>query len=469
MQGHAEDKAWKSAAASEAVRGVRGDKRDVPFYKVMDGMEISVDAFRYGKIEGVKGYFLTHAHSDHYTNLSANWNHGPIYCSVTTANLIKHNLGVKDRWVKALPMNETVTVEGIKVTLLDANHCPGSVLFLFEGPHTNPSSPWSKQPNRIFRYLHCGDFRASPEHLEHEAIKGKKIDLVYLDTTYCNPKYVFPSQPQVIQAVSELISQTVGGDESAIRRGTKDGQNQIKEEALMKGWLSASKDEEEEEVPVSKNTRTNILILVGTYSIGKERVVKGIAKAIDSKIYCNDTKAKTFACIDDAELHSMLTKDPLEAQVHVTNLFGISRETLEEYLESFKGYFTSIIGLRPTGWTFKAEGISTSVPTVKDVLQRESKRTVPPTFFYPQRGSTDKCQLFGVPYSEHSSFFELSCFIVSANCTRIIPTVNVGSEKSRSEMKKWFERWKAERKRLIEAGEGRKPGLLVKPRAKDYW
>lgn len=34
--------------------------------------------------------------------------------------------------------------------------CPGSVLFLFEGPHTDPKSPFSKTPNRIFRYLHCG-------------------------------------------------------------------------------------------------------------------------------------------------------------------------------------------------------------------------------------------------------------------------------------------------------------------------
>jgi len=45
---------------------------------------------------GVTSYFLTyvksmyfwmllmicrHAHSDHYTNLSSNWKHGPIYCS----------------------------------------------------------------------------------------------------------------------------------------------------------------------------------------------------------------------------------------------------------------------------------------------------------------------------------------------------------------------------------------------------
>jgi hypothetical protein len=40
-----------------------------------------------------------HAHSDHYTNLSKAWNYGPIYCSITTGNLIVHMLGVEPKWV----------------------------------------------------------------------------------------------------------------------------------------------------------------------------------------------------------------------------------------------------------------------------------------------------------------------------------------------------------------------------------
>jgi len=121
--------------------------------------------------------------ADHYQQLSSSWSHGPIYASQTTINLIKLKLGVKDEWLHALPLDETVKVDGIDVTLIDANQCvphfasrrllvlareltmplflavrscPGSVLFLFEGPHTDPKSPYSKTPNRIFRYLHCG-------------------------------------------------------------------------------------------------------------------------------------------------------------------------------------------------------------------------------------------------------------------------------------------------------------------------
>lgn len=39
--------------------GVSNGRRHAPFYKVMQGMPIAVDAFRYGKIPGVTAYLLT--------------------------------------------------------------------------------------------------------------------------------------------------------------------------------------------------------------------------------------------------------------------------------------------------------------------------------------------------------------------------------------------------------------------------
>jgi DNA cross-link repair 1A protein len=63
------------------------------------------------------------------------------------------------------------------------------------------------------------------------------------------------------------------------------------------------------------------------------------------------------------------------------------------------------------------------------------------------RNSTPKLMLYGVPYSEHSSFFELTCFALSVDWGKMIATVNVGSATSRSKMQKWFERWEAEKKR----------------------
>jgi DNA cross-link repair 1A protein len=65
----------------------------------------------------------------------------------------------------------------------------------------------------------------------------------------------------------------------------------------------------------------------------------------------------------------------------------------------------------------------------------------------PQRGSSSRASCFGVPYSEHSSFRELTMFCCALRIEKIIPTVNIGSQKSRERMKAWCERWMVERKK----------------------
>lgn len=105
-------------------------------------------------------------------------------------------LSVDSKWVHPLPMDVPTIVPdsgGVTVTLIEANHCPGSCLFLFEGPQTvHAGDSAFKSPfvgsGKAFRYLHCGDFRASPQHVMHPAVRGKQIDHVYLDTTYLDPK-----------------------------------------------------------------------------------------------------------------------------------------------------------------------------------------------------------------------------------------------------------------------------------------
>jgi len=74
----------------------------------------------------------------------------------------------------------------------------------------------------------------------------------------------------------------------------------------------------------------------------------------------------------------------------------------------------------------------------------------------PQRGSTREASCFGVPYSEHSSFRELTIFCCALRIEKIIPTVNVGSAASRTKMKAWIDRWMSERKKngVIKLGDG---------------
>ncbi|CAN6445534.1 unnamed protein product [Victoria cruziana] len=69
-------------------------KKTVDCYSSGQGTPSTVDAFRYGKIEGCTRYFLSHFHHDHYGGLSKVWLHGPIYCTPITARLVKMCLGV---------------------------------------------------------------------------------------------------------------------------------------------------------------------------------------------------------------------------------------------------------------------------------------------------------------------------------------------------------------------------------------
>eukprot|EP01083_Nonionella_stella_P259629 886234_1 len=159
---------------------------------------ICVDKFRF--IGGVSLYFLTHLHADHTEGITPTWNWGTILCSPITKRLLIQKFDVDPRFVKVLEVGETHVLrlpndnyspeqsEFLNVTVIDANHCPGAVMFLFEG--------------YFGRVLHTGDFRyCGPmvENLEHALSPGidvggdtnseKRIDVVYLDNTYCHPDF----------------------------------------------------------------------------------------------------------------------------------------------------------------------------------------------------------------------------------------------------------------------------------------
>lgn len=474
MSNHAEDKAWTEAAVNEAAsRGKPAYKRTCPFYKIMPGFHICVDAFRYGKVEGQNAYFLSHFHSDHYIGLTSQWCHGPIYASKVTCNLMRQQLKVDPKWIVPLEYEKKVEVHntnGVFVTMIPANHCPGSSLYLFEKV-IGKNKDGSEKLNRI---LHCGDFRACPAHIHHpllrpevvDAVTGKTrnqtIDTCYLDTTYLTPKYSFPGQSDVIDACAQmcisLSKETVDTNDNWEKAKLEPAGCAMKKFLEAGAELSPIKKGDDAREEVKPKPRGRLLVVIGTYSIGKERICLGIARALDTKIFCPPSKMRICQALEDEELNSRLTSNPLEAQVHMQMLMEIRAETLWEYLVSFKSHFSRVVGFRPTGWSYRPPASRfTENPSISTVLHSEGwKSRFTKQDLAPQRGSTKEANCFGVPYSEHSSFRELTMFCCALSIGRVIPTVNVGSARSREKMKGWIEKWEAEKKKngfyRVEAG-----------------
>lgn len=470
MSSHAEDAAWATAAASEgassSAKRPRFAARTCPFYKIMPGLAICVDAFRYGAVEGCRAYFLSHFHSDHYVGLTAKWSHGPIYCSHVTASLVRNQLGTAAQWVVGLDWDQPVPVpgtNGVQVTLISANHCPGSAMFLFEKP-----IPGRSRPQRI---LHCGDFRACPAHVHHARLRPaagdvlggqQRIDVCYLDTTYLNPRYSFPPQDDVVGACARLCA--------ALDRSLRAGQDAEWDKLLRPkgrsstvGSFFTSTGPTDLTGPTGPSPPRRLLVVCGTYSIGKERICVAIAQALGTKIFAPANKRRVLDQLDDPALAALLTSDATAAQVHMQMLMEMRADTLAAYRETYGAHFARVVGFRPSGWNYRpsmANGAATTAAvaaganlapgsvTTTSLLHDAGWRTrFGERDLVPQRGSTREAVCFGVPYSEHSSFRELALFVMALPIDKVVPTVNVGSEQSRRRMKSWLDRWMGERRR----------------------
>lgn len=78
------------------------------------------------------------------------------------------------------------------VTLIDANHCPGAVMFLFQG--------------YFGCILHTGDFRYYEGMLDIPPFtNGLVVNTLYLDNTYCDPKCEFPTRDEAKEKILEII------------------------------------------------------------------------------------------------------------------------------------------------------------------------------------------------------------------------------------------------------------------------
>ncbi|PRQ27388.1 putative metallo-beta-lactamase, sterile alpha motif/pointed domain-containing protein [Rosa chinensis] len=320
--------------------------RDVPSWCRVPGTPFRVDAFKYLRRD-CSHWFLTHFHMDHYQGLTKSFCHGKIYCSSITAKLVNMKLGIPWDSIQVVPLNRKINIAGIDVTCLDANHCPGSIIILFEPPNSKA-------------VLHTGDFRFSEDAASMTVLRTSSIHTLILDTTYCNPQYDFPKQEAVIQFVVDAIQ--------------------------------------------AETFNPKTLFLIGSYTIGKERLYLEVARVLRKKIYVTAGKLHILKCLDFPEEDMQwFTLNEHESQIHVVPMWTLaSFKRLKHVSTQYASRYSLIIAFSPTGWTFG-----------------KGKKKSPGRRW--QQGTIIR---YEVPYSEHSSFTELRQFVKLVSPVQIIPSVN---------------------------------------------
>lgn len=324
----------------------KGKVKDTPIWCCIPGTPFRVDSFRYLRGD-CSHWFLTHFHLDHYQGLTRSFCHGKIFCSSITAKLVHHKIGVPWDRFHVLPLNKRITVSGVNLTCFDANHCPGAIIILFEPPSGRA-------------ILHTGDFRFSSEMANNPVLQSSHIHTLILDTTYCSPRYDFPSQETVIQFVIEAIQA----------------------EAFNK----------------------KTLFLIGSYTIGKERLFTEVGRLLQKKIYVGAAKLQILKHLElPQEIMPWLTANEAESQIHVVPMWTLaSFKRLKHLSSQYADRFDLIVAFCPTGWSFG-----------------KGKKKTPGRRW--QQGTIIR---YEVPYSEHSSFTELREFVRFISPEHIIPSVN---------------------------------------------
>lgn len=224
--------------------------------------------------------------------------------------------------------------------------------------------------------IHTGDARLSPESYDNEKLhnlRSKKCILV-LDTTYCDPKYTFPEQKDVIQYVVDTV--------------------------------------------MSELFNPKTLFLFGTYGIGKERLFMEVAKKAKRKVYVSGDKMAALECMDlPSEERELLTSNHEVTNLHAIALWKITVDSMHQILQRYGTRYSNIIGFRPTGWSYQ-KGME---KTKRGKCQRSGKITI-----------------HQVPYSEHSSYLELRDFVQWLDPIRIIPSVGNDQGPKLKRMLSWL-------------------------------
>lgn len=304
------------------------------------GTNFTVDWHAHTRPEYIHS-FLSHAHTDHLAGAGSFRSPRIMHCTPITAKMVLLKYPKLNGVIQTHEIGSTIEIEGTKITFLNANHTPGSAMFLFE----------LQNGKKIF---HTGDFRAEPEVVA-TALQYGPVDKLYMDCTYALSKLSIVSRKECVSFIIDKVK-----------------------DALAR----------------------NSLVVIGTYTIGKEELVIEAAKATCQKIYAPTTRLESLkGLIDSGFANSdLFSSDPYETKIHLLPIADCGREKVSLYAAA--NGFDSVTAIRPSGWNGQ------------------------PYWRLPMSDKLNEITVttYDVPYSDHSAPSELTAFVKAIKPTTITPT-----------------------------------------------
>ncbi len=129
--------------------------------------------------------FVSHAHSDHLRV------HDKALVSEGTAPFYKER--VKNGELIAKPFNEPFFIRGCRVELFPSGHILGASQILIEDKK---------------RVVYTGDFKLHPGKTS-KPIEIKPCDILIMECTYGDPRYIFPDREEVISQLINFVEETL--------------------------------------------------------------------------------------------------------------------------------------------------------------------------------------------------------------------------------------------------------------------
>ena len=322
---------------------------------LLEEVPVAVDSFHHDQCQA---FFCSHAHDDHLKGLSGSWRRGHIYTSQITARLLRRRWPPLQPFLRPLEVGPVhrILLGGaggleIEVCLVDANHIPGSVMFVFSG--------------FFGTILYTGDFRFHEDHAHLSVLPlftrpNAELSRIFLDNTFCHPQFRHASRAEVSRAITKR---------------------------LISKWPC--------------------IAFVAVYKMGKESLLAELARRLKTMVLLPKER---LMVTKDLEIGCPFQEQPCNPQSAPADelrrrslqgcIWAVSRRNLRKSLWQAAESGAAAHAIDPSGWAELSR--KEYVPCFED-CHTVSGQEVP--VFVSDDGVSH------YPYSDHSSFLELVQFL----------------------------------------------------------